>query len=253
MSGEIVQMTPQMNMIFEPADLDQASPATVSRCGMIYMEPRQLGWKPFKDSYIDRVPKSFTEEQIELLKDLFDWLIQPCFDFIRLECKVFIKTSELHLFQNFLRIFVCLLRGESGTDDQVTQSSVWLQYAFVFSIVWGIGGTLVQDSKEKFNTFYRLLLTGNNKEYPKIKSFKLTKNQLFPEKGSVFDYVCDKRSNQWLFWLDLTERDFSKIPTTAKVKDLIIPTDETSRQIFFLKMYLNNLIPMLMLGPTGTG
>ena len=56
-SGERINLTPPMRFIFEVDSLAAASPATVSRCAMVYMDPVDLGWRPFVTMWFTRLPK----------------------------------------------------------------------------------------------------------------------------------------------------------------------------------------------------
>nr|XP_019607160.1 PREDICTED: dynein heavy chain 3, axonemal [Rhinolophus sinicus] len=263
MSGEIIQMSPKMSLIFEPADLEQASPATVSRCGMIYMEPHQLGWKPLKDSYMETLPSSLTEEHRELVNDMFMWLVQPCLEFIRLQCKFVVQTSPTHLAFSMMKLYSSLLdeireikEDDSESPEGLTSQQVflWLQGLFLFALVWTVASTINTGGRRKFDLFFRNLIMGLDDNNPRPKSVRLTKNNIFPERGSIYDfYFLKQGSGHWATWTEYITKEEETIPTNAKVSELIIPTVETARQSFFLKTYLDHEIPVLFVGPTGTG
>ena len=91
--------------MFETDILDKASPATVGRCGMVYMDTNLLGWRPLKDSFLAELPRvSINEEHVENLDELFEWLVEPCLDIVK-QSELFVQMSELHLFHSMLKLF----------------------------------------------------------------------------------------------------------------------------------------------------
>ncbi|CAD6235446.1 GSCOCG00007903001-RA-CDS, partial [Cotesia congregata] len=246
MSGEIIIMSKKMNMIFEPADLDQASPATVSRCGMIYMEPSQLGCQSIFESFKKTLKDRFLVEQFQLAVEIIEWLTIPIFQFIHNNCQTFVNTSDIYKFLAFTRIFNTML------EDETQISTIWLQCTLLFSMVWGFASILTSESRKLFDTYFRNLLLGNIEEHPKPKVFKLSKQQIFPDRGTIYEWIYDKRNNgTWISWMDINPA----VPLSAdtNVNDIIIPTNEVSIQKFFMTKLLDRSIPVLFVGPTGTG
>ena len=57
-------------MMFEVQDLAVASPATVSRCGMVYLEPSILGLQPFVRCWLKQLPETIAPHH-DTLHSLF--------------------------------------------------------------------------------------------------------------------------------------------------------------------------------------
>ena len=62
-------------MMFEVMDLAVASPATVSRCGMVYLEPSILGLQPYVNCYLKTLPDAVFDHQ-DKLQSLFDRFLE---------------------------------------------------------------------------------------------------------------------------------------------------------------------------------
>ena len=64
-------------MLFEVYDLQYASPATISRCGMVYVDPKNLGYAPFFEKWMTQF--NAKKDKYEILIETFNELFQKYF------------------------------------------------------------------------------------------------------------------------------------------------------------------------------
>ncbi|VUZ49155.1 unnamed protein product, partial [Hymenolepis diminuta] len=91
----------------------------------------------------------------------------------------------------------------------------------------------------------------------------------FPPEGSVYDYYldeadllspdkneldCDEQNQKQVHWEHwMTNSPTYKIDTTGKYSDILVPTLDNVRLVKVMEMLLRNGLPILGIGPTGTG
>ena len=180
-----------------------ASPATVSRCGMVYMEPSALGTGPLLQSWSDRhrrsaalLPVTVAEPVLTALATLADAVLGPCIDFVRRNCVERVATVNASLVAGTLRLVECLLReilsgGLSITPTETTNPTEnddatsidrsallpqLVEPVFYFAVVWSVGATCGADGRERFDKFLRAHMVRTNA------------TALFPAPGLVYDY-----------------------------------------------------------------
>jgi hypothetical protein len=129
-SGEIVKFTPRMTMMFEVEDLLEASPATVSRCGMVYLTADRLGWDIQTRPWVSRLPKSLKKEgRGPIISELLEYFGNKVMGYLfgyeisieeeqRLEgLKTVIPVTKAWSWNAFLNLFESMIMGEDNRES----------------------------------------------------------------------------------------------------------------------------------------
>lgn len=252
-SGAIIEMSPTMTIMFEVEDLEVASPATVSRCGMIYMDP--VSCVPLSshiDSWCQRQTK-YIAAHTDRFVPLFKQILEPALEFIRSEPRIreYVPSTDPGLILSFFKLLDCLLvefvpsipEVENIPEDKAHFLPKVITPYVIFAVVWSVGATSDNDSRKVFNAFMRGLLGKLDMDN--------SLNIGFPEDGLVYDFVYDSISQQWTHWLETI--DPFEINPTANFKDIVVPTTDTVRYNWLLEKLIVNKHHVLCIGPTGTG
>ncbi|KAG1698535.1 Dynein heavy chain 7, axonemal [Nymphon striatum] len=261
MSGEIIQLSPSINMVFEVLDLSQASPATVSRCGMVYMEPTMLSWKSLVKSWLQVLPSYWNQESKTFVYSVLQWLIPPCLKFLREHCKELVSTNDsnlvtsmMHLVQNLIARF--FEKNDLKDSAQILKmigvcKVIPLLSVILFSVTWTLGATCDSDSRIKFNHHLQNFTRDFESDgYPSL--FKQNDDLLYPQSESIYDYFYDyEGTRKWRLWKDLNPVE--SFDSNLNLRQMIVPTVDTARVSYFLDLSILSMRPTLFVGPTGTG
>ena len=73
-TGETIKLSPSMNIIIEAENLASCTPATISRCGMIYMQEEQITVKGLFNKWLKTLPDTLEENLFEI-ENMSHWFL----------------------------------------------------------------------------------------------------------------------------------------------------------------------------------
>jgi dynein heavy chain len=245
-SGEIMSLSEPMTMMFEPEDLAVASPATVSRCGMIYMEPRSLGSDPLVQSWLAQLPEALGPEHKCRLSSLFDLYLSPTLSAVRRFCGEALPTVDNCLVAGLMNLLDCYLEDfrlfEGVSKRPTSTAGEFLEHLdphFLFSLLWSVGGAINTEGRRYLSQFLREEMACHGFSRPP------------PEEGLLYDYFYDDKAGTWVPWMETIEA--YQYDPSLSYSELIVPTSDSVRYSHLLDTLVAAGKHVLMCGPTGTG
>ncbi|KAM9335593.1 LOW QUALITY PROTEIN: dynein axonemal heavy chain 2 [Symphorus nematophorus] len=230
-NGERISMPEQVSLLFEVENLAMASPATVSRCGMVYNDYTDLGWQPFVQSWLDKRPKA----EVDHLKRLFEKYIESTLLFKKSNCKELIPIAELNGITSLCRLYDSLATSSNGVNTSDTENlGRIVQLWFIFSLIWSICASVDEDGRKKIDNFLREM------------------EGTFPIKDTIYEYYVDTKNKTWASFEDKLPKGW-RYKTNTPFYKIMVPTVDTVRYNFLVKALVLGQYPVLLTGPVGTG
>ena len=258
-NGERIKLNEQtLRMFFEVDNVEMASPATISRLGILNLPDASLGiLSPVLARLAGMLPGSTPEDVSANVKEMFTSVLPAAIDFVRAELREEVGSADCNLCASCCNIYDALVNAffESGetiatfaSDPSLlahlshfragareTDMQKLLQNMFSFSLTWSVGGNLDADSRVKFSEWCRKNMSGGR----------------FPRDGHVYDYFINPKTSAFDLFSSATTA-FQYNPATP-FSEIVVPTVDTTRYQYLLERLCDKKRGVLLVGQTGTG
>eukprot|EP00762_Andalucia_godoyi_P006421 ANDGO_02891.mRNA.1 Dynein-1-beta heavy chain len=269
-SGEIIPMTPRMNILFEVEDLAVASPATVSRCGMVYMDPSStVQWDAMLESWICGLPQLLVKFS-DTVRTICRAIVPNITVLIRKECSEYCRSTDNGLLNSFFKVASSIFCHYVSTpvyqppEFMLQNLEEVIAPALLFSFTWTFGAAVDGRSRQAVDKFFR-------------KHIKSGLFGSFPEGCSVYDMVFvhssisalfkyfsphtpgqhnslnaerDAFFRRWVPWLEYLHAEGESV---AYSPESLVPTTDSLRSTYLLRLLASQMKHVICCGPTGTG
>ena len=227
-NGDRIPMSAAMKAFFEPENLMNASPATVSRMGIIYVSIAVLGWEPLVPSWLaTRRPK-----EADNLKPLFERFIPPLIECLNKQVKAVMYSTDGIYLNSCFKLLEALL--ESSVANKTFCSEEQMERLFIYSLCWSFGALLELEDRVVFD-----------------KNLRALAQNAPPQKDDTcWEYFVTEKGD-WSHWSSEVVSWQYPSDYDPKFAELLIPTLDSIRYQSILQMLVPQGKPVLFTGGAG--
>ncbi|MBN3299949.1 DYH5 protein, partial [Amia calva] len=233
-NGDRIPMAPNCKIVFEPHNIDNASPATVSRNGMVFMSSSVLNWSPILEGWL----KKRSAQEGDVLRELFSSSFPDLYRF---------SVQSLEYKMEMLEAFVIMqsismLQGLIPPKEQGGEvSRKHLERLYVFSLMWSIGAMLELEDRRKLENWLRAQ-ESICLDLPDIPA---------GSEDTMFDFHVTS-DGQWVHWNTRVEEYIYPPDSTPEYGSILVPNVDNVRTDFLIQTIAKQGKVVLLIGEQGT-
>ncbi|KAL4712607.1 hypothetical protein ACJJTC_007202 [Scirpophaga incertulas] len=246
-NGERIRLATYCSLLFEVGDLNYASPATVSRAGMVFVDPKNLGYEPYWEKWLRG---RNNEEEREQLAGLFEHYVAGAINYIvfgmfglqqQTPLKTIVPQTPLNLVMQLCYMISGLLPNSENSNDEIDKTVV--ECVFMVSMYNSLGAAIVDDGRFDFDKYIKkacpmMLVEDTPEKKATTKHFPMG----FP---SLYDYCLELTTKTWEAWEWLVPEYVHD--RAMKFPSILVPTVDTLRLTWLIKIMESVERPVLLI------
>ncbi|XP_045502201.1 dynein axonemal heavy chain 10 [Colias croceus] len=251
-NGERIRLAPYCALLFEVGDLNYASPATVSRAGMVFVDPKNLGYEPYWNRWLRG---RNNEEEREQMAGLFEHYVPGAINYIvfglfglqqQTPLKTIVPQTPLNLVVQLCYMISGLLPNREDSNEEIDRTVV--ECVFMISMYNSLGAAIVDNGRMDFDNYVKkacpmMLVEDTTEKKATTKHFPMG----FP---TLYDYCLELNTKTWEAWEWLVPQ--YEHDRDMRFSAILVPTVDTLRLTWIIKIMESVERPVLLVGDTGT-